>query len=143
VSAGRTVAAFLAGLLLSGLLLAGRGALAEVPAAEHYLLHCSGCHGADGHGSPPTTPDLHELAWLLDVPGGRAYLARVPGVAQAPIGDGELAALLGWVLLEFSQASVMPPYTAEEIGRLRGRPLRDPLAARPVPTLSSVRQRAD
>lgn len=118
--------------LVLALLLSGAAASAERPVAEQYLLHCSGCHGPDGRGTPPTTPSLHGLAALLAAPGGRAYLARVPGAAQAPVSDAELAKLLDWVLLEFSQTRVDPPYGAEEVGALRARPLRDPRQARPV-----------
>ena len=127
MSARRTVTPVAAALLLLA-----ATAHAERPPAEQYLLHCSGCHGPDGRGSPPTTPSLHGLGDLLAAPGGRAYLARVPGAAQAPVSDGELARLLGWVLQEFSQTPVEPPYSAEEVGSLRARPLRDPLRARPV-----------
>jgi mono/diheme cytochrome c family protein len=118
--------------LLAALLLPGAAASAERPVAEQYLLHCSGCHGPDGRGTPPTTPSLHGLEAVLAAPGGRAYLARVPGAAQAPVSDAELAKLLDWVLLEFSQTRVDPPYSAEEVGALRARPLRDPRQARPA-----------
>jgi mono/diheme cytochrome c family protein len=97
---------------------------------ENYLLHCSGCHGAEGRGVPGTTPSLHELGLLLSEQGGRDYLARVPGVAQASLGDAELAKLLNWVLAEFSQARLDPPYAADELGKLRADPIRDTVAAR-------------
>jgi mono/diheme cytochrome c family protein len=114
------------------LLLTAGTSHAERPASEQYTLHCSGCHGPDGRGSPPTTPSLHDLAGLLEAPGGRAYLARVPGAAQAPIEDAELAGLLDWILREFSDTTVTPPYTAAEVGALRREPLRDPISARPA-----------
>ncbi len=107
-------------------------ALAAAPARELYRLHCSGCHGADGRGVPGTTPDLHALGAVVAAPGGREYLVRVPGVAQAPVENRALAGLLGWVLREFSGTAVEPPYTGDEVGALRQRPLRDPLAARPT-----------
>lgn len=126
-------AAALASLtLLPVLLSAPPGRAGERPTAEQYRLHCSGCHGPDGRGAPPTTPSLHDLAGVARAPGGREYLARVPGVAQAPVSDEALADLLAWVLREFSGAAVDPPYTASEIGDLRRKPLRDPLAARPA-----------
>jgi mono/diheme cytochrome c family protein len=105
-------------------------------AAEHYLLHCSGCHGPDGRGIPGVTPSLHGLAALAETAVGRSYLLRVPGVAQAPLSDAELAALLDWVLERFSEASgaaTDPPllrFDPREVARWRSRPLRDPLAAR-------------
>ncbi len=124
----RARAALASGLL--GLALAAP-ASADRPAAEQYQLHCAGCHGPNGRGIPGTTPSLHDLAPLAKTPEGRAYLARVPGVAQAPIDDAALAELLTWVLREFSQVEVSPRYTAREVGRLREDPLRDPIAARP------------
>ncbi len=100
--------------------------------AENYLLHCSGCHGADGRGVPGVTPSLHGIAELLERPGGRAYLGRVPGVAQAALDDRKLAALLNWVLTEFSQHSADPPYSGKEMHRLRKNPLRDTVSGRPT-----------
>lgn len=97
---------------------------------ENYLLHCSGCHGRDGRGVPGTTPSLHELAPLLARDGGRAYLARVPGVAQAALADAELAKLLNWVLAEFSNVTPTPRYAAAEVASLRANPIRDTVAAR-------------
>ena len=116
-------------LLVALCLLAGRVS-AQDGSRESYLLHCSGCHGVDGRGVPGTTPSLHELAVLLALPGGRAYLGRVPGVAQASLSDAELARLLNWVLAEFSQVTPEPPYSTAEIGELRADPLRDTVAAR-------------
>ncbi len=103
----------------------------EPPVWENYLLNCSGCHGRDGVGVPGTTPDLHEMGRLFAAPGGREYLARVPGIAQAPMNDVALATLLNWLLDEFGGAPPPIPYEASEVGRLRSRPLRDPLSARP------------
>jgi mono/diheme cytochrome c family protein len=97
---------------------------------EDYVLNCSACHGLDGRGTPGVTPSLHGVGRFLSVPGGREYLVRVPGVAQTPLSDARVARLLGWALREYSRAEVDPPYTAEEIGELRRRPLRDPAAAR-------------
>ena len=82
---------------------------ADDPARERYLLHCSGCHRLDGVGVPGTTPSLHGLGALLEHAGGRAYLGSVPGVAQAPLGDAELAVLLNWVIETFSGAPHAPP----------------------------------
>jgi mono/diheme cytochrome c family protein len=102
----------------------------EADAPEDYALHCSACHGLDGTGLG-FVPTLHGLEPLLTAPAGRDYLARVPGVAQAPLSDERLARLLNWVLVRFSDARVEPPYTAAEVGRLRASPLRDPAASRP------------
>jgi mono/diheme cytochrome c family protein len=99
-----------------------------------YTLECAGCHRADGAGTPGSVPQLREsVARFLAVPGGREYLSRVPGVAQAPLGDAELAAVLNWMLQHFDGAHVpagFAPYTADEVGRLRRQPLLDVDAAR-------------
>jgi mono/diheme cytochrome c family protein len=100
------------------------------PEFESYLLHCSGCHRADGRGVPGVAPDLREIGVFLGSEAGRAYLGRVPGVAQAPVGDQELAMLLNWVLTEIAGTTPDPVYSASEIGALRAKPLRDPLTAR-------------
>ena len=105
---------------------------AEPPVREDYTLHCSGCHGLDARGTVGVAPTLHGLAPLLALAEGRDYLVRVPGVAQAPLSDARLARLLNWVLAEFSGSAPTPPYTAQEVGRLRREPLRDAPAARPL-----------
>lgn len=106
-------------------------AAADVPPSEAYVLHCAGCHGSDGSGHADFVPSLRDVGVLLARPGGRAYLARVPGVAQAPVGDDQLAALLNWVLRELADVPELAPYSAREVGTLRREPLRDPAAARP------------
>ena len=121
----------LAAALALAVTIAAAGSAAGPPPAEQYLLHCSGCHGPEGHGTPGTVPSLLELAPVFDAAGGREYLARVPGAAQAPVSDEDLAALLNWVLVELSGATLRDPYRADEVGRLRAKPLRDPARARP------------
>lgn len=116
--------------LLAAALLLAAPAGAEPPPYEDYVLHCAGCHGLDGAGTPGVIPSLHALGGVLATPAGRRYLARVPGAAQAPVDDARLARLLNWVLAEFSHAPPAPPYTAAEVGPLRSAPLRDPIAAR-------------
>jgi len=100
------------------------------PELESYVLHCSGCHRLDGGGVPGVAPDLREIGPLLQTAAGRAYLGRVPGVAQAPVDDEELARLLNWILTEIAGTAPDPAYTAREVGILRAEPLRDPVAAR-------------
>ena len=101
------------------------------PVALDYALQCQGCHLADGRGGGDI-PSLHGIGWLAGATGGREYLARVPGVANASIDDERLAALLNWVLARWS-ADALPPeferYRAEEIAARR-RPLPDPKATR-------------
>lgn len=122
----------LRGALVGPLLVLGLGpglaaAAAAAPPAEDYALHCMGCHRADGRGAPGLVPSLVEVPGrLLAVPGGRAFLVRVPGVAQSTLGDARLAAVLNWMLERFSPqavASGYAPFSAEEVGRLRAAPL--------------------
>jgi hypothetical protein len=114
-----------AGLLLLALEATPAGA-ASGPALD-YALECQGCHRADGSGTPGSVPTLRDsVARFLAVPGGREYVVRVPGVAQAPLDDGALAAVLNWMLDHFDRAHVpagFAPYAAEEVGRLRKQPL--------------------
>jgi mono/diheme cytochrome c family protein len=113
----------------AGLALATAAAAIAAPSPdEDYLLHCSGCHRADGAGVPGVVPPLTGLAPFLDTAAGRAYLVRVPGVAQSSLDDTRLAALLNWVLHEMSGAA--PAYGAREVHALRADPLRDARAER-------------
>lgn len=95
--------------------------------ATDYVLNCQGCHQVGGVGLPGAVPRLEgSVAVLASKPGGREYLARVPGVAQAQLDDEATAALLNWLLVYFD-AEHLPedfrPFTAEEIAPLRKRPL--------------------
>jgi mono/diheme cytochrome c family protein len=95
---------------------------------QNWALNCQGCHQPDGTGSANAAPSLAgHVAKFLWVPGGREYLGRVPGVANSPLADAELAEVVNWVLWTFDRAdlpSSFEPFTAAEIGRLRARPLR-------------------
>ena len=95
--------------------------------ALDYVLHCQGCHQAGGIGLPGAVPRLKDsVAAIAALPGGREYLSRVPGVAQSQLDDVAVAALLNWLLAYFDTAHLPPdfrPFTAEEIGPLRRRPL--------------------
>lgn len=95
--------------------------------ALDYMLHCQGCHQAGGLGLPGAVPPLKDsVARLAALPGGREYLARVPGVAQSQLDDAAIAALLNWLLAHFDGAHLATdfrPFTAEEISPLRRRPL--------------------
>ena len=101
---------------------------ASGPALD-YTLNCQGCHRADGTGTPGSVPALQgSVARFLAAPGGREYLARVPGVAQAALDDAALAAVLNWLLEHFDRDHVpsgFTPYSAEEVARLRKQPLVD------------------
>jgi hypothetical protein len=117
-----------AGLALAASLAAGRAGAAS-GAALDYTLHCEGCHRADGAGTPGSVPPLAgSVGRLARAPGGREFLARVPGVATSPLDDAALAAVLNWMLARFGGADVpadFVPYTADEVARLRRQPLVD------------------
>ena len=112
------------------LILTSAAAAAHAYAPEtNYTLHCQGCHLADGTASADKVPALAgSVARFLVAAEGRAFLVRVPGVANAQLADADLAALLDWTLRRFDAANLpaeFVPYTAEEVRRLRAEPLVD------------------
>jgi hypothetical protein len=118
-----------AAVLLGAACLAGAAPAAGFSPDVNYALECQGCHLADGTATAGSVPALAgSVGRFLRVKGGREYLAQVPGVAQAPLDDAALAALLNWVLGRFGGADVprdFPPYTAAEVATLRRAPLTD------------------
>jgi len=100
-------------------------ARAGSPALD-YALNCQGCHRAEGTGTPGSVPALAgSVGKFLQVPGGREFLVRVPGVAQAALDDVALAGVLNWVLERFGGDDVpknFVPYAAAEVARLRHQP---------------------
>ncbi len=110
------------------------------PAELDYLQQCSGCHQADGSGSAtnrvPPLPD--SVGHFARSAAGRAFLVQVGGVAQSPLSDGAIAALLNWLLQTFDAANLpasFTPFSAAEVAAARAhRPadiaaLRESLAA--------------
>ena len=97
-------------------------------AGNDYMLQCQGCHMADGSGSPGSVPDLRgQLGLFLAVQGGREFLIRVPGSAQSPLSNAQLAEVLNWMVREFgpvAAAASFVPFNAAEVG-LHRRPLAD------------------
>jgi mono/diheme cytochrome c family protein len=119
-----------AAMLMAGLTLVTGGASAVSAEAPQilYMLQCQGCHLADGSGAPGSVPSLAGLERFLAVPGGREYLVRVPGSAQSPLSDAELAAVLNWMIREFGLPEVaadFAPYSAGEVAGVRHPPLTD------------------
>jgi len=99
-----------------------------------YMLHCQGCHGPDGSGAPGAAPSFRgHVGKFLSVPGGREYLIRVPGTSRSELSDASTAALLNWILHQFSARELpadLEPYTEEEVTRQRRPALADPGAVR-------------
>ena len=116
-------------MLLGVAVVVGAGAAWAYTPEVDFALNCQGCHRADGSGTPGIVPALADsVARFLTVPGGRAYLVQVPGVAQAPLDDAALAAVVDWMLRRFDPDHLpkdAAPYTADEVGRLRRTPLLD------------------
>lgn len=128
----RSIRACLHALMIGQVMIAGI-AIAESP-HNNYMIHCQGCHLADGSGSPPDVPSFAgQLSDFLRVEGGRAYLVQVPGTANAPIDDQSIAELLNWILVEFGDGALpenFAKYSAQEVAGYRSQRLADPGAMR-------------
>lgn len=109
-----------------GLLMSCSMALAADPGRQDFQLHCMGCHGESGEGMPGKVPSLRkDLATLLAEPEGRAYVLRVPGVAQSSLSSERLAAVLNWLVREYARHSSekSSAFTAAEVEIARKEPL--------------------
>lgn len=100
-----------------------------------YVLQCAGCHRVDGRGSGRHgIPDFrNSVGAFVHLPQGRDYLVRVPGAAQSQLSNAELAAVLNWVVQEFSAAQLPPdfrPYTEQEVAQVRPRRYEDVVPVR-------------
>ena len=96
----------------------------------NYMLNCQGCHGPRGAGvTGGVVPAMENYVGnFLSVEGGREFLVRVPGSANSPLNDAELAELLNWVLWRMSSAQLprpFLPYTTDEVASYRQQPLVD------------------
>jgi len=109
-------------LIVAALSLCGSGALAY-DAQTNYILHCQGCHTADGSGLEDRVPNLRPtLVPFAGTREGRQYLVQVPGVAQSPLSDAETAAVLNWMLrnlAEQKQVAGLRAFTAMEVASYR------------------------
>lgn len=96
-------------------------------AEYNWVMHCRGCHGVDARGSKGGAPDMVGIvSQFLHTEEGRAYLARVPGVAFVSLPDNDVAELLNWLTQNFDQdhlPETFLPYSAKEVERLRKIPL--------------------
>ncbi len=107
------------------------GVALQADPRSHYMIHCMGCHLADGSGQPPDVPVFdRNLGLMVQSAAGRAYMVRVPGAAQAPIDDDALASVINWMLIEYSPTTIpenFVPYDAEEVARYRRQILANPI----------------
>jgi len=96
-------------------------------AAQLYTLNCWGCHLPHAEGIPGTVPRLaHSMGHFLNLPEGRAYLVQVPGVANSPLNDQQIADVLNWMLETFSKSELpkdFKPYTLDDIRTYRPHPI--------------------
>lgn len=101
-----------------------RDSVKERRAKFNYQMFCQGCHAPDGigHNSVPT---LHNsMSQFMRSQLGREYLVRVPGSANSPLNNEELADVLNWMLRKFSPNETRwRPYQAKEVGQYRQQPL--------------------
>lgn len=129
------------GLALSLILLGSFSALANVSAGTvsraqlNYMLQCQGCHKADGGGIPGSVPDLKTYAiTFLSQPKGRQYYVGVPGSANSPLTDKELAEVLNFILVDIirvdatGQANIL--FSESEVTNYRQRKIADVEALR-------------
>ena len=100
----------------------------------NYQVFCRGCHLPDASGIEGKVPRIKGyIGNFLKIDGGREFLVRVPGAANAAIDDKQLADLMNWIIVNFAGASLPEnyhPYTAAEVGMLRRRPLNDVITVR-------------
>ncbi|MBS0377591.1 MAG: cytochrome c [Proteobacteria bacterium] len=101
--------------------------------AQDYMLYCMGCHGPEAQGVAGKIPPLAgALPLYMRTPEGRNYVLRVPGAANTVLNDAQLAAVLNWLAATYPAPGVgaAPPFTAEEVTRIRHTPLANVLATR-------------
>ena len=95
-------------------------------AKTDYILKCQGCHKADGTGMPPQTPDFHTHgALFMHAPEGRRYWVSVPGAANSPLTDSELANVLNYIASDIVEIEDHKSFTAEEVQQYRGAKMTD------------------
>ena len=93
-------------------------------ARSDYLEQCAGCHGVNGSTAPAQLPELRgRVGWFMCTPDARAYLLRLPNVAQSRIKDNrELANMMNFVVFVLGEGSApagTKPFTEAEVARER------------------------
>jgi mono/diheme cytochrome c family protein len=92
-------------------------------AQTNYILHCQGCHTADGSGLDGKVPSLRStLVPFARTAEGRKFLVQVPGVAQSTLTNAETAAVLNWMLRNLAddkQIAGIGVFTEKEVADYR------------------------
>lgn len=123
-------------VLLAALLTLPMYALAESQHARaqfNYQLFCQGCHGPTGAGRKGVPQIRSEIGVFLKSQAGREYLVKVPGAANAPLTDAQLADVMNWTLNRFAGESLplqWQEYTEQEVSEYRKQPLLEVLKYR-------------
>lgn len=94
----------------------------------NYQMFCQGCHTASGEGHKSVPQLKNHMGYFLKSQKGREYLVRVPGSANAALNDQQLAELLNWMIVEFSEDSLpdsWQTYSAHEVADYRKEPLNE------------------
>ena len=100
-------------------------------AQNNYMLNCQGCHQADGRGLEGSVPDMRSFVGrFLATAGGREFLVQVPGSANSPLSDAELADVLNYIAISIIGAKDITPYTESEISLYRSQKMQDVYAVR-------------
>jgi hypothetical protein len=82
------------------------------PAQANYMLNCMGCHLADGSGAQGKVPSLRDSLGVLSTSSaGRRYLVQVPGSAQSPLSNLELAQVLNWMVRNLAPRGAADGFT--------------------------------
>jgi mono/diheme cytochrome c family protein len=134
-------------LLCSLLLAAAGGSAVAEDGKALYDTHCAGCHQPDGAGAVGLAPPLAgTLGQRLAVPAGRQYLTGIvisglagkmesKGVVYEglmpswqQLSDGELAAVLNYVLSSFNAAELPAGFTPIDAGELAAPRAKKPTA---------------
>lgn len=92
----------------------------------NYQMFCQGCHTPDGTGGKSIPKIKDHIGYFLQNQVAREYLVRVPGSANSPLNDEQLAEVLNWMIIELGGKSVptdMQYFTTKEVGNLRQAPL--------------------
>tara|TARA_R110002167_G_scaffold334463_2_gene541587 strand:+ start:2448 stop:2903 length:456 start_codon:yes stop_codon:yes gene_type:complete len=128
-------------LLLTLFVLAPKSWANSLTAAKsNYILQCQGCHKSDGSGTPPETPNFSEYgAELVHSSIGRSYWISVPGAANSPLTDNELADVLNYICAEILMEQDSPKFSAQEVSLHRGKKMKNVYESREK-TINQIRQ---